>query len=96
MSHDLYYKYFRSSQASQTFCSVTPFFEKRFLCDHLVGNRHINDVKTTNVQLQILADIETNFDAGASSKIKLIIRRSYKISEFNLLWEKTLNKEIPC
>ena len=61
MSHVLNCKYYRLGQASQTFCSTTPFFEKRFLCDQLAGSLHVNDVKTINVQLQTLADLETNF-----------------------------------
>ena len=89
LSHDLCCKYYRLGQASQTFYSTTPFFENRFQCDHLAGSLHVNDVKTTNVQLLALKDIETNFGTGALSKINLIIRRAYKISEFNLLWEKT-------
>ena len=57
------------------FCSVTPFFEKRFLCDHMMGSLHVNDVETINVQLLTLVDLETNFGTGALSKINLIIKR---------------------
>ena len=94
MNHDLYCEYYRLGEASQTFFVLRPYFEKRFLCDHLTGSLHVNNVKTLNVQLQTPEDLERNFRDGALSNINLIIWRFYRISEFNLLWEGALNKEL--